>query len=394
MNEWLLILAECLLLMAPLELNAQQKAASPDEPLRAHIEQKLDELDLVGAGIGVLHPDGTTWVDGFGFADLERGIRATGDTVAMWASCSKVVTAAAALKALESKGIGLDAPVGPYLPFKVVNPSHPAVPITFRMLLNHTSSILYNLDRANSLYSEGDATMALSEFVREYLAPGGRFYAPDNYGSAVPGSRFVYSNINASLLGYLVERITATPFDEYCRRALFAPLGMREAGWFLRDLDIAHVAVQYRASQPSGASRRVAHYGWPGYPDGMLRCSAREMLLLMTAFLGGKGVDGARVLSPAIVADMFSPQGIDPSQLKSRSPIVSLDHGLAWRLLDLGGRRVWSHNGNGTGMATAVFLDDTSRSAAVVWVSGGVLETPRGQAFFADLHHRLFPRTP
>jgi hypothetical protein len=91
---------------------------------------------------------------------------------------------------------------------------------------------------------------------------------------------------------------------------------------------------------------------------------------------------------------MFTPQGIDPAQLKGRSPIVSLDHGLAWRLLDIGGRRVWSHNGNGAGMATAIFIDDKARSAAVVWLSGGVLETPQGQAFFVELHHRLFPSAP
>jgi len=340
-------------------------------------------------GIGVIRPEGTRWVEGFGLADLEQGLRASGDTIAMWASSSKVVTAAAAMKAMETKGIALDAPVNAHLPFKVGNPGFPETPITFRMLLTHTSSILYNLGPGNSLYADGDATMPLGEFLREYLVPAGRFYKRSNYGASAPGSVWVYSNINASLLGYLVERITGTPFNEFCRRALFAPLGMREASWFLRDLDVSHLAVQYRAPRASGASRRVASYHWPGYPDGMLRCSARDMLRMMGAFLGGAGLDGKPVLSPAIVAEMFTPQGIDRAQLKGRSPIVSLDHGLAWRLLDLDGRRIWSHNGNGSGMTTAVLLDDKTRAAAVVWITGGVLETPEGQAFFLDLHHRL-----
>ena len=307
----------------------------------------------------------------------------------MWASSSKVVTGAAVLKAMSEKGIGLDAPVNAYLPFKVVNPAFPGTPITFRMLLTHTSSILYDVDTGHDLYGDGDATMPLGEFLREYLVPGGRFYKPTNYSASAPGSAWAYSNINASLLGYLVERITGTPFNEYCRKALFRPLGMREASWFLRDLDVSHVAVQYTAVRASGRPRRVAPYGWPGYPDGMLRCSANEMLRMMAALLGGGLLDGKWLLARATVAKIFKPQGIDPVQLKGRSPLVSLDMGLVWRLLDLDGRRIWSHNGNGDGMATAVLLDDKTKSAAVVWISGGVLETPEGQAFFADLHHRL-----
>ena len=301
----------------------------------------------------------------------------------------QIVTGTAALKAMQAKGIALDAPVNAYLPFKVVNPGFPQTPITFRMLLTHTSSILFDQTIGSSLYGSGDATMPLGELLREYLVLAGRFYRPTNYSAAAPGSTWVYSNINASLLGYLVERVTGTSFNEYCRTALFEPLGIREASWFLRDLDLSHVAVQYSAPRAPGSPRRVAPYGWPGYPDGMLRCSARDMLSMMAALLGSGGAAGKRVLARETVAEMFKPQGIDPAQLKSRNPVVSLDHGLVWRLLDLDGRRIWSHNGNGSGMGTLVLVDDRTRAAAVVWISGGVLETPEGQAFFVELHHRL-----
>jgi len=389
MNRPPMPLAVLVALILPVVMTAQGKAVPADKSLSTYMDRKLAELNLVGAGIGVIHPDGTTWVGGFGLANMEQGIRASGDTIALWASSSKVVTGAAAMKAMETKGIGLDTPVNAYLPFKVVNPNFPGKAITFRMLLTHTSSILFDLNTATSLYVNGDASMPLGEFLREYLVPAGRFYKPTNYSASVPGSVWVYSNINASLLGYLVERITGTPFNEYCRKALFNPLGMPEASWFLRDIDVSHIAVQYNAVQAPGKSRRVPDYGWPGYPDGMLRCSAKEMLRLMAALLSGGRLDGKQVLAPETVVEMFKPQGIDPTQLKGRSSLVSLDMGLVWRLLDLDGRRIWSHNGNGDGMATAVLLDDKAKSAAVVWITGGVLETTEGQAFFADLHHRL-----
>jgi CubicO group peptidase (beta-lactamase class C family) len=389
MNARLTIVAALFVVMLPVIPEAQEKAAPPGESLSAFMTRKLRELDLVGAGIGVLHSDGTAWAGGFGLANMEQRIPASGDTIVMWASSSKVVTGTAALTAMQTKSIGLDAPVNAYLPFTVANPRFPENPITFRMLLTHTSSILYDQDTGNSLYGSGDAAMPLGELLKEYLVPAGRFYKPTNYSASAPGSAWVYSNINASLLGYLVERITGSSFNEYCRTSLFKPLGIREASWFLRDLDASRLAVQYRAPQASGNPRRVSPYGWPGYPDGMLRCSARDLLSVMAALVGRGLADGKPLLSSETRAEMFRPQGIDPAQLKGRSPIVSLDHGLVWRLLDLDGRKIWSHNGNGAGMGTLVLVDDKTKVAAVAWISGGVLETPGGQAFFVELHHRL-----
>ncbi len=378
-----------LILLLTSVVSAQEKATSPAESFSAYMERKMAELNLVGAGIGILYPDSTTRLQGFGMANLERGIPASGDTVAMWASCSKVVTGVAAVNVLQTKGISLDASISPYLPFPVANPKFPQAPITFRMLLTHTSGLLYDVQTGRTLYASGDPTMPLGELLREYLVPGGRYYKATNYSTAAPGSVWVYSNINASLLAYLVERITGMPFPEYSRKALFKPLGAKEAGWYLRGLNPLHLAIQYQPPQSEGKSRAVEHYSWPGYADGGLRCSARTMLRFLSVMAGGGRLGGKQVLKPQIVTAMLTPQGIDPAQLKSRNPIVSLDTGLVWRLLDVDGRRIWSHNGNGSGMATLILLDDKTRSAAVAWISGGVLETAAGQAFFADLHHRL-----
>ena len=49
---------------------------------------------------------------------MEQRIPATGDTIAMWASSSKVVTGVAALKAMQTERIGLDTAINAYLPLK------------------------------------------------------------------------------------------------------------------------------------------------------------------------------------------------------------------------------------------------------------------------------------
>jgi len=374
------------LLSLALPLVAQP--AQPPESLSAFMTRRMAELQLVGAGVGVTTPDGSIWVQGFGHADAEKGVAATADTLAMWASCSKVVTGVAALQVLAAHNLSLDAPIAPHLPFAVVNPAHPQTPITFRMLLTHTSSILSDEKICNELYGPGDAKQSLGDFLKGYLVPGGRLFQPTHYGASVPGSSWVYSNVGFSLLGYLVERNSGMPFNDYCQKYLFQPLGLKEASWFLRDLDPSHVAVQYGPVR-AGESRVIRPYGWPGYPDGMLRCSARAMLRMLTALARGGRLDGAQLLAPPLLAEMFKPQALSPTQLKGRNPLVSTGHGLVWRRMDVGGHHVWTHNGAGSGMTTLVFVDDRTGSAAVAWVSGGVIETPAGQAFLVELHRKL-----
>jgi CubicO group peptidase (beta-lactamase class C family) len=121
----------------------------------------------------------------------------------------------------------------------------------------------------------------------------------------------------------------------------------------------------------------------------MLRCSTADMLRMMAALLGRGQGDAAGVLAPETIKEIFKPQGIDPDQLKGPSPLVTVDSGLVWRMIELDGRRVWSHTGNGAGMATAVLLDDKAKAAGAVWVSGGALENKDGQIFFMDLLRRL-----
>ncbi len=388
MKQWARVSAVASIFMAmsvPWVLPDQNDASAPGAGLAGFVQGNLDELGLAGVGVGVIRCDGTRWARGFGLADLEGKVPAAPDTVAMWASCSKVVTGATILQALENRSIGLDESIGEYLPFQVVNPNFPEKPITFRMLLTHTSSLLDDRTTIDPLYGEGDAATGLGDFLREYLAPGGKFYKPSNYGDAAPGAMYKYGNVNFSLLGYLVERLTGKPFDEYCRQSFCRPLGVREAGWFLKDVDASRLARQYRAASAAGGSRLVPHYGWPGFPDGMFRCSVSGMLRIMAAFLGSD----PKVLSGPVRRDMFKPQGIDPSQLKGPSPVTSLDSGLVWRLWDLDGRKVWSHTGNGSGLTTVILLDDKANAAGVAWISGGVLETSEGQAFFMELIRRL-----
>src|SRR5205814_10349655 len=46
-----------------------------------------------------------------------------------------------------------------------------------------------------------------------------------------PGTRFVYSDINYIALGEVVHRVSGQMLDEFARRNIFVPLGMRDTGF-------------------------------------------------------------------------------------------------------------------------------------------------------------------
>ncbi len=132
------------------------------------------------------------------------------DTVFDLASLTKVVaTTIAAMQLVESGRLDLDRPVAAYWPeFAAAGKQA----ITVRQLLNHTSGLPPDLDLGPAWSGE---PAALARIVA--LAP-----------THPPGSRFAYSDVGFIVLGELVHRISGERLDVYCRRHVFAPLGMRD----------------------------------------------------------------------------------------------------------------------------------------------------------------------
>lgn len=161
-------------------------------------------------------PGGVIWIEGRD--DIYRkayGNRAvvpaveemTVDTIFDAASITKVVATAPSLWLLIDRGlVELDAPAKRYLP-ELADGS-----ITVRHLMTHTSGLPPSLDLSDewSGYGEG---------VRRAAATP---------GTNRPGATFRYSDINYILVGEIVRRVSGEPLDEFARKNVFEPLGMRD----------------------------------------------------------------------------------------------------------------------------------------------------------------------
>lgn len=78
------------------------------------------------------------------------------------------------------------------------------------------------------------------------IVPGGDYYDADrNFKTDCPGEVNVYSNIAVGLLGHVVEEVSGTSFEEFCRQRIFTPLEMDQTSFRLADLDVDGVAMPY-----------------------------------------------------------------------------------------------------------------------------------------------------
>jgi CubicO group peptidase (beta-lactamase class C family) len=122
---------------------------------------------------------------------------ATPRTLFRVASISKLVTTLGVMRLVEDGRLSLDEDIGRSLGFPLRNPHFPAIPITMRMLLTHTSSL-----RDDAGYSWPDG--ALKD----------RMGAPSMWSrDHAPGTYFSYANLPWGVAGTVMERVTGERFD-------------------------------------------------------------------------------------------------------------------------------------------------------------------------------------
>jgi CubicO group peptidase (beta-lactamase class C family) len=316
-----------------------------------------------GLAACIIKNNRVAWQGYYGFANLARTIPITDSTIFMIASISKTFTCTALMQLYEAGRFQLDDSVNRYLPFPVRNPNHPSIPITFRMLLTHTSSIQDNWNAMTTV--GGDYPMPLGTYLQKYLAPGGQYYSPGlSFYSYAPGTTWNYSNIGTSLCAYLVETISGIPFEQYCRDSIFVPLQMTSTAWFLSDLNTSLIARPYTYSYGSYIDNGL--YGMPYYPAAQLRTTLASLARFLMANIDGGELGGARILDTATIGIMRT------AYLTAVSwNYTFMEQGLLWEFTtDINGRPLWGKVGQFYGVSTSMFLLQSDGIGAIILANG------------------------
>lgn len=217
-GKWSALLAAVVLLLYALQLSAQGKepnvtqskaAISSFAAIDSIMQAAVDEGRIPGGVVLIGHDGRVVYRKAFGWRSLEpTRERMTADTIFDLASLTKVIATSPSVMQLIQEGkVRLNDPVAAYLPEFAQNGK---ADITVRELLTHFSGLSPDLDLSQPWKGETVAfNMAMQ--VKPEL---------------VPGTHFVYSDINFETLGFLVEKVSGTPLNEYASTHIFKPLGM------------------------------------------------------------------------------------------------------------------------------------------------------------------------
>ncbi len=332
-------------------------------PLQLHRE------NIAGAVVLVVKDGKVLYERGYGYADVEKKTPVTpGGTLFRPGSVSKLFTWTAVMQLVEQGKINLDENVNDYLDFKL--PDTFAKPITMRNLMTHTAGFEESVkDLVLPKASEIPA-------LREYLVT----HRPERVYE--PGTVPAYSNYGATLAGYVVQRVSGMPFDEYVERNIFGPLGMTHST-FRQPLPVGLAPMMsqgYVLATDKAKPFELISVG----PAGSSSVTAEDISRFMRAQLEGGSYEGARILQPATVALMHTAQfAQDP-----RLPAMCLGFYEETR----NGHRIIGHGGDTQFFHSDLHLmQDQGLGFFVAYNSSGRGEIDaRGSLFHAFLD-RYFP---
>lgn len=324
-----------------------QTAAPPKAPVRApglapdrlaRIDQLLngyvEEGRVAGAVALVLRDGRPVYQRAVGWADKEAGRKMTHDTLFRIASQTKAFTSTAVLALVEEGKIGINEPVGDFIPtFKKttvavrddsgnVNIVPARRTITIADLLTHTAGISYGTDPTVS-----------GQYAAKGLGPaaGNGWYTADKdepicvtmerLGTlpfvAQPGTAFVYG-YNTDILGCVVEKASGIPLDEFIRTRITAPLGLKDTRFYIPSAERERLAAVY-GSGPDGKIVRSPEgsKGQGHYVDGPrksfaggagLTSTAHDYARFLEMIRNGGALGGVRILAPRTVELMTTNQ--------------------------------------------------------------------------------------
>lgn len=310
---------------------------------------------LVAAGYpsvtaAITTADGSTTTLAVGSGNLETGEPAPVDGEVRIASNTKMFVSTVVMQLAQEGAVGLDEPVGTYLPGLVVGEGIDGGAITVRQLLQHTSGLPEYADQVAA-----DAFGARHTYIspRDMLD-----IALEKPAVFTPGERWEYSNTNYLVLGLVIERITDRPLYEEIRHRIVEPLGLEHTylpvpgeqelrgehplGYHLRD---AGRLAEISTMDPS--------FAWAA---GAMVSTPSELNTFMQALLRGE------LVSKESLAEM---QGAVPAG-DELWPGATYGLGLQSYPLTCGGT-AWGHGGDIPGMQTpnAVGPDGSAVTIAV-----------------------------
>ncbi len=271
----------------------EMTAADVGAFLDGFMPMQLERENIAGAVVLVVKDGRVLFAKGYGYSNLEKKTPVTVDaTLFRPGSISKLFTWTAVMQLVEKGKLDLDRDVNTYLDFKI--PATFLQPITLRNIMTHTPGFEEQIK--DLINKEGDPIATLREHLVRHMPE--RIFPP--------GTTPAYSNYGAALAGYIVERVSGRPFNDYVTENIFKPLGMTRST-FAQTLP-EELKPLMSSGYKEGSGKAKPFELVEEAPAGGLAATAADMSRFIIAHLQEGAFENAHILRPETARLMHSRQ--------------------------------------------------------------------------------------
>lgn len=323
--------------------------------LDARLDRLMKERGMVGMAVVVVEGGQIIHRKGYGVTLEGSNDPVTEDTVFRWASLSKAVGAAMAVKLDEDRQIDLSRSIGSYNTTLRL-PAGGEDEADLYNLLAHQLSIVRNA------YDNRLEAGTMPDTIRKQLK--------DLPIECAIGTCHGYQNIAYDTVSEIVRDATGEPYQLATKRMLFDPLSMDRATMTKSGLQNSPRWARPHNRNGRNVYRRMRESYFRVPAAGGVNGSISDMGNWMLANMGAY----PHVLSPEALAKLQTPQVITPRErrrVRRFFPrMTRAEYGLGWRIYDYAGNKTIGHRGAVNGYRAMIMFDPARKSGvAVLWNS-------------------------
>jgi CubicO group peptidase (beta-lactamase class C family) len=350
----------------------EMTAADVESFLDGFVPMQLQRENIAGAVVSVVKDGKVLFAKGYGYSDVEKKKPVSVDgTLFRPGSISKLFTWTAVMQLVERGKLDLDRDVNAYLDFKI--PATWPQPITLRNIMTHTTGFEETVKEL--FVTEDSKVLSLKDYLPNHIPK--RIFPP--------GATPAYSNYAATLAGYIVERVSGRPFNDYVAENIFKPLRMARST-FAQPLP-AELKPFMSSGYKTGSGPPKPFEIIVPAPAGSLSSTAADLSRFMIAHLQNGKLDDAQILRPETAQTMHSRQAALSPEMNAMALGFYEESRNGHRIIGHGGDTIYFHS-------DLHLVLDAGLGFVVSYNSAGKGEISSRSALWQHFMDRYFPYAP
>ena len=258
------------------------------------------------------------------------------------------------MQLVEDGKINLDDPIQKVLPWFDINNDFKDVPeLTIKSILSHSSGL--PRESNHPYWSWPDFPFPTKQDVIDELKNQEMLYPPSKY--------YQYSNLGLSLLGFIVEEVTQTNFDDYVNQNILIPLSMNNTKTYMSTEDYGkNLTLGYSSLNRNNEREKVNFFN----ADGIAAAAGFTSNVEDLAKFARWQIDLVKSLEKKIL----SPETLKlMHEIHWDDELTSVTRGLGFGVYNFDGENWVGHGGSCPGYRSQLYINTNKELAYSVMIN-------------------------